>query len=311
MKSADAATTLAGLAGIQTIESEEADVDKYAMLSQIEFEHPLLAVFSEPHFGNFTPIHFWKYRRLNIADLPGALVLAWFDSGGPSRTRSDPAWFELHVGKGTLLVLTSGWHPSDSQLALSSKFVPLLYSILEYGGVLAGQQSQYVIADPVPIRPSINPPYVWRVKSGATNLKVRKPDDSIISLDADQRSFTQTDLPGIYAIEGSTESGAAGRARVLFAVNLPVKESQTAAMQLEDLEKLGVSLENLKTEDRGQKTGQPRHSDGGVNRLALPDPGRVFLWRWVFVALLAVSIIEIWLAGWMTGRPPISQGEQK
>jgi hypothetical protein len=230
MKSLDAAPTVAGLAGIETIESEEANVDKYAMLSQIEFKHPLLTCFGEPRFGDFTRIAFWKYRRINIDDLPGASVLAWFDSGDPDLLggRNDPAWFELHVGKGTLLVLTSGWHPSDSQLALSSKFVPLLYSILEYAGVLTEQQSQYFIGDNVPI------PHPLRLESA--DLKVRKPDDSPVSLDTDQQTFAQTDLPGIYAIESST-----GSARGRFAVNLPAKESQTA-----------VPVQ--KTEDREQKT---------------------------------------------------------
>jgi len=157
------------------------------MLGRIEFEHPLLGPFSEPRFGDFTQIHFWKYRRINIEDppsqsdiavstirsgataedgsapgrspgldqtrlrraaLPDARVLARFDSG-------DPAWIEQPVGKGSLLVMTCGWHPSDSQLALSSKFVPLLYSILEYGGVRAGQQSQYFVGDHIPIPHSI------------------------------------------------------------------------------------------------------------------------------------------------------------
>ena len=305
MKSADAATTVAGLTGIETIESEEADVDRYAMLGQIELKHPLLACFREPRFGDFTQIHFWKYRRLNIANLPGASVLAWFDSG-------DPAWFESRMGKGTLLVLTSGWHPSDSQLALSSKFVPLLYSILEYGGVLSEQPLQYFVGDHVSV------PHSVRLESA--NFKVRKPDDSLISLDAGQRAFTQTDMPGIYAIESS-----AGAALGEFAINLPVKESQTAVMPIEDLERLGVSLENLKTEDRGQKTAiRPpssvlRHPSSVILSVLRPPSsvGRTGLeyeqkvWRWVFIALLAVSLIEIWLAGWLTRPPSVIQGEQK
>jgi len=313
MKSPDAAPTVAGLAGIETIESEEANVDKYAMLSQIEFKHPLLTCFGEPRFGDFTRIAFWKYRRINTDDLPGASVLAWFDSGDSHAGRNDPAWFELHVGKGRLLVFTSGWHPSDSQLALSSKFVPLLYSILEYAGVLTEQQLQYFVGDNVPIPHSIT--------MESTNLKVRKPDGSLISLDADQRTFAQTDLPGVYAIESST-----GSARGRFAVNLPAKESQTAVMQIEDLERLGVSLSRESVAAKPPSIGerQPRHSDGGVNRLApqciagFPSTSwrsgleyQQKVWRWVFIALLAVSLIEIWLAGWMTGQPSISQGEQK
>ncbi|MCH7556542.1 MAG: BatA domain-containing protein [Planctomycetes bacterium] len=282
MKSIDEAKTLATLAGIETIESQEADVDRYAMLSRIEFKHPLLTLFSEPRFGDFTQIHFWKYRRINIGDLPDARVLAHFDSG-------DPAWIELPVGKGSLLVFTCGWHPSDSQLALSSKFVPLLYSILEYGGVLAGQQSQYFVGDHIPIPQSM--------KLEPANLQIRKPDNSLISLDAGQQVFTQTDLPGIYTIESSAGNQ-------LFAVNLPARECQTAAMPIEDLERFGVlfkqtsaSLVEPSSSVALERTSQARRHSSFAG---LEYEQKV--WRWVFIALLAVSLIEIWLAGWLT-RP--------
>ncbi len=35
------------------------------------------------------------------------------------------------MGKGRLVVLASGWQPADSQLARSSKFVPLMSALLE------------------------------------------------------------------------------------------------------------------------------------------------------------------------------------
>jgi len=343
MKSIDEAKNVAGLAGIETIESEEADVDRYAMLGRIEFEHPLLGPFSEPRFGDFTQIHFWKYRLINIgarakpwtgsnppsagpsrsdkaasalrsgataedgsapgrspgldqtrlrrAALPDVRVLARFDSG-------DPAWIELPVGKGSLLVFTCGWHPSDSQLALSSKFVPLLYSILEYGSGLAGQQSQYFVGDHIPIPHSI--------KAGgnrAVNLQIRKPDDSLISIDAGQQVFTQTDLPGIYAIESSvgnppsrSDIAASAESAELFAVNLPAKECQTAAMPIEDLERFGVSFKQPSSVAVERTEQVRRHS----SLAGLEYEQKV--WRWVFIALLAVSLIEIWLAGWLT-RP--------
>ena len=283
MKSAGAVTTVAGLAGIETIESEEADVDRYAMLSRIEFEHPLLAPFSEPRFGDFTQIHFWKYRRINIGDLPDTRVLARFDN-------DDPAWLELPVGKGSLLVLTCGWHPSDSQLALSSKFVPLLYSILEYNSVFDGQQSQYFVGDRIHIPQART--------SGSANLQIRKPDNSLISLDAGQQVFAQTELPGIYAIESPEKNQ-------LFAVNLPVKECQTAAMPIEDIERFGVSFKQSSSV-AVERTAQAKHH----SNFAELEYGQK-VWRWVFVALLAVSLIEIWLAGRLTRPPSIPQGEQK
>ena len=283
MKSTDDATTLTGLSGIEPIESEEANIDRYAMLSRIEFKHPLLMPFSEPRFGDFTQIHFWKYRRINNEDLPNAQVLANFDSG-------DPAWLELPVGKGSLLIFTCGWHPSDSQLALSSKFVPLFYSILEYGGVFAGQQSQYFVGDNITI------PHL--IKAASANIQIRKPDDSLVSLDAGQEAFAQTDLPGIYTIETSAGNH-------LFAVNLPARECQTAAMQIEDIEKFGVSFKQSSGFVAEQTTPAKRQrSFAGMEY-------EQKMWRWVLVALLAVSLIEIWLAGWLTRSPSNLSGEMK
>jgi len=283
LKSTDDVTTLTDLSGIETIESEEANVNRYAMLGKIEFKHPLLMPFSEPRFGDFTQIHFWKYRRINNEDLPNAQVLAEFDSG-------DPAWLELPVGNGSLLIFTCGWHPSDSQLALSSKFVPLFYSILEYGGVLVGRQSQYFVGDNIPI------PHL--IKAASANIQIRKPDDSLVSLDAGQEAFAQTNLPGIYTIETSTGNH-------LFAVNLSARECQTAAMQIEDIERFGVSFK--------------QSSDIAVEQTTQAKRQRSFagmeyeqkVWRWVLVALLVVSLIEIWLAGWLTRSPSNLQGELK
>jgi hypothetical protein len=54
-------------------------------------------------------------------------VLARFDSG-------DPAWVSYSLGKGTLHVLTTTWRPADSQLALTTKFAPLLHSLIANAG---------------------------------------------------------------------------------------------------------------------------------------------------------------------------------
>lgn len=282
MKNADDVKTLTGLTGIETIESEEADVDRYAMLSRIEFKHPLFIPFSEPRFGDFTQIHFWKYRRINREDWSNAQVLAHFDGG-------DPALIELPIGKGSLLILTSGWHPADSQLALSSKFIPLLYSILEYGGVLAGQQSQYFVGDYISIPHSI--------KAVSANIQIRKPDNSLVNLDNGQEVFKQTDIPGIYTIETS-----AGNHQ--FAVNLPVRECQTTPMQIEDIERFGVSFKQTSNTTVEQNTQAKRQ----LSFAAMEYEQKV--WRWVLITLLVVSLIEIWLAGWLIRSPSNMKGDK-
>ena len=307
LKSPDTAKTITALTGTGNIQSQEADADTYAMLNRIEFKHPLLAPFSGPLFGDFTKIHFWKHRRIDIDKLPGAEVLAWFDT-------NDPALFELHVAKepapstssgqalrnsnGSLLVLTSGWNPADSQLALSSKFVPLLYSILEYGGIFTNRQSQYSVGDIVPLTPLAG--------SGSTGMEIRKPDNSTVRLNPGQDSFAQTDLPGIYTLESPSQNQ-------VFALNLPAKESQTDVMPIEDIEELGVSLtrSSVFSEEHADMTAAARNLLTGhrSNILALESEQKI--WRWILIGLLAVSFIEITLAGWLTRSPSKLQGEQK
>ena len=283
MKSPDAAADVGALTGIVNLTAEEAEIDGYAMLGRVEFNHPLLAPFAEPQFGDFTRIHFWKHRRVDMAELPQARVLASFDA-------NEPAVFEQPVGAGSLLVLTSSWLPSDSQLALSTKFVPLLYSVLEYGGVLVGQRSQHFVGDviPMPYSPASQP----------TDVKIRKPDDSVTDLDENQQRFAGANQPGVYAIESP-----AGKR--LFAVNLPVAESRTAPMSVEELEVLGVSL--------GQSSNVPielvRQASRRSSFVELESEQK--LWRWALAALLAVALIETWLAGWLTNRRPSTGREQQ
>ncbi len=124
-RTAQIAPTLTILAGTpdKPVAMSETRPRNYAMLSEIDFQHPLFAPFADPRFSDFTKIHVWKYRRLEAAGLPGARVVTKFDSG-------DPAILDVPVGKGRVFVLAASWHPEDSQLAVSSKFVPMIWSLL-------------------------------------------------------------------------------------------------------------------------------------------------------------------------------------
>ena len=101
----------------------------YVMLEKIDFEHPILAPFARAKIRDFTKIRFWKHRVLTIPGKPdeNTSILAEFDSGSA-------ALVEKKIGRGSVIVFFSGWEPSESQLALSSKFVPILYSIFENAG---------------------------------------------------------------------------------------------------------------------------------------------------------------------------------
>ena len=282
MTSAETASVLEGLSGIESLECREVDTSGYAMLGQVEFDHPLLKPFADPRFADFTRIHFWRHRRIDMADLPEARALASYDDGSP-------AWVEITVGKGTLLVWTSGWHPSDSDLALSSKFVPLMYSVLEYGGTLPGRQAQYFVGDTVPVAaPMI---------AGTADLQIRAPDDSIVRLGAGQQAFAQTNVPGIYTLRVPAGNRS-------FAVNVSADESRTDAMPVEELEKLGVLLKL--SSDVAVAEMQPVALHRNISEMESDQK----LWRWMLLAALVVLLIEIWLGGWLTRPSPVSGGEQ-
>ena len=159
-KTAAMAPTLAALIGKESLAMEEARPSNYAMFAEIDFKHPLFAPFADPRFSDFTKIHIWKYRKLDAAAIPGARVVARFDSG-------DPALIDAPLGKGRLIVLTAGWQPEDSQLAVSSKFVPLLWSLLELGGGVAGAPAQWFVGDAVPL-PAGDAALTVRTPAGAT-----------------------------------------------------------------------------------------------------------------------------------------------
>src|SRR5262245_3697485 len=120
-----AADSIGQVMGIDNWAIDEATVREYAMFGEIDFQHPLFAPFADPRYGDFTKIHFWHHRRIDLQSFGNSRVLARFDD-------RDPALVEIPLGRGHVFVLTAGWQPADSQLAVSSKFVPLLGGMLDY-----------------------------------------------------------------------------------------------------------------------------------------------------------------------------------
>ena len=280
MKESSAAQTIARLTGSQNFTAEEAPAARYAMLGEISFEHPLFMPFADPRFSDFTKIHFWKHRRINTDKIAGARILARFDSD------SSTALVEIPVGKGALLVLSSGWHPADSQLALSSKFVPLLYAMLEQSGGLKSQRSQYWVGDEVTLNSTNSP----------ATFSISKPDGSTLVL-AKGEKFGQTDLPGIYTVTSE-------EAPFRFAVNLDPAESKTAPMPIEELERFGVPLKKERLIETAKQREQKQEQ-----LLAAELEKQQQLWRWLIVATLLILIAETWLAGSLTRRGAVAAAQ--
>jgi hypothetical protein len=258
---------LARLVGLDHLELTEGRPTGYAMLSDIDFRHPIFAPFADPRFSDFTRIHFWHYRKLDAASITGARIVAKFDTG-------DPAMLEVPTGKGRIVVLASGWQPEDSQLALSTKFVPILYALLEQGASSVSPVTQYLVGDPVPLR----------IPTSGPVSSVLMPDGSKVSLANGQTNFNQTIMPGIYSLDAGQ-----GQPVLRWAVNLDPRESRTAPLALDELERLGVP-----------SASQPPPTTATARLINLKNADlevRQKLWRWCIIATLALLLVESWLSG--------------
>jgi len=281
---AQMAPTLAAVAGLPEIQMTEA-TGNYALLGEVDFSHPIFSPFADPRFSDFTHIHFWRHRRWEIPAGTPVHVLAKFDDGSP-------ALAQLTVGKGNLLVLASGWAPTDSQLAVSSKFPPLMQRMLDWSGADSPMRFQFLTGDAIPSLGSAGvPPAALQSAAGTAALpgvEWQKPDGKKISLSADA-PFTETDLPGIYT---ATSGGKQRR----FAVNLSVDESRTAAIAPDELARLGVPLQFAPDVPVAQIQAQQHH----LQQAELENRQR--LWRWLLAGVLAVILLEITLSGWLARR---------
>jgi hypothetical protein len=273
---AEMATSLGAMIERDDFAASEAAVRQYAMLERVDFGHPLFAPLADPRFSDFTKIHIWRRRQVDEKQFANARVAARFDGG-------DPALVEQPLGKGVLYLLATSWRPIDSQLALSSKFVPLLHGFLHRGGIALDRLPMYHVGDRVELN---------RVQETDALATVRRPDGKEIPQPeaGSPWEYAQTDVPGIYTVSNSPDIPQ-------FAVNLAASESKTAPLAVEELEKLGLRLAH-----RGPELPKEELEAEKRQMLAVELENRQKLWRWAIVAALVVLVFETWLAGWLTHR---------
>jgi hypothetical protein len=253
------------LDGIELREEQTAGEDDFSLLGEIDFAHPLFAALSGPRYSDFTKVHFWRHRPVVLDPSSPARAIARFENGDPAVLEQAPA------GKaGRILVFNSGWHPDDSQLALSSKFVALVGGMLDlaFGG--APRAAGLTVGEPAALN-----------LQQTTDATVRKPNGDTVKVAAGAESFGETDEPGVYRASSASEE-------IRFAVNLPLAESNTAPLAMEQLEQLGVRMgTQLSRAERLSRIRQERDTE---------LEGRQKVWRWMLVGVLGLLVVETWWA---------------
>jgi len=232
----------------------EANAKDYALLEGIDFEHPVFRPFATPGLRDFSKVRTWKHRRITIPET--ARALAKFDSG-------DPALIEWPSGKGRLLVWAMDWVPRDTQLPLSSKFVPLIYAILGEAGFRHSEPERCFVGEELPGTDS--------------ETTVTSPDGSTAT------APFRTSSPGIYIVrKGGEERG--------IACNLPGNESRLEPIPDTAFASLGIAVEKVAGTDDSPSTGD-------AQRLQAAElEGHQKLWKWILFGLLVVLLVETWFA---------------
>ena len=276
------AESLAPILGIDGLTLAEAEVRDFAMLADLDFDHPVLAPFARAKVRDFTKVRTWKHRSLTLPESAEerVRVLAEFDSG-------DPAWIEVLRGEGSVFAFLSGWEPRESQLALSSKFVPLVYAILGQGGFSATESKPVYVGDPLPI-------------SGPATVTL--PDGSSVGVEDGVTTFFRTDQPGFYTakVEGAEDR--------IFAVNLTPSESRIDPVDpVAALGDLGVAVEtDAAASAEALANLDPAEAEKQKKRLEAEEKeDRQKLWKWLVLAVLLILILETWLAGRRKGAAAV------
>lgn len=308
---ADQGQQLFELAGSAPQPVEEASVSGYAMLTSPDFTHPVIAPYADPRYSDFTRLKIWKHRRLDLSTVTQARTLLKFDD-------DSTALAEIPVSQGRIYAFATGWNRDDSELALWSKFVPLMNGLLEYGGRQPNSRLQFFTGDS--IYPEIQENGALRIvtsrqleasakqaassdvkneqrsdatKPVATSALVRGPDGQEAAISTEKP--LQLDRPGIYA--AGVNADELKSKPLLFAVNLAPGESRTEPLSKELLEAAGVKMQARQPE-------QVAATDALRERQLMNHEleSRQQVWRWLLVAALVLILLESALSGRIARR---------
>ncbi|MGN6545186.1 MAG: BatA domain-containing protein [Aureliella sp.] len=268
-RASDSNEVLAALLGQPSMELAEADSGDFALLTDIDFKHPLFQPLADAKFNDFGKVRFWSHRVLKLheserhgqeqGDEP-LRVLARFDD-------RSPAIIQRRVVRGDVWLLAAGWQTNASQLALSTKFVPLLYGMLDPEGRALETDAVYEVGEPIDV-------------AAGAEVNVTKLDGSPVE-NASAGEAWVLEEPGLYWLSED------GRRRQI-AVALPLSESRLDPLELDRFAQYGVVTGKSDSAKERQETARLSQ----VTELE----SRQKLWRWILIAALGLLVLETLLA---------------
>ncbi len=196
---------------IASLTSPDSPRDRYRLLTDVNYQHPVFQPFSGPRHGDFGTVRF--YRTARFEPDSSASVPARFDDGAA-------AVAEKPLGNGRTFLVLSTFDLAWTDFPIREVFVPFLYESIDY---LASRGTMHERGAGL-----------YRLAGEA----VRLPDDArhvvlpsgeqvpVETSRSGRKLFTQTRHPGLYRVQ------SAGGQQT-FAVNLDTRESDFTRMDAE------------------------------------------------------------------------------
>lgn len=279
------------LANHDPVDLTEAKLSNYAMLSNVDFKHPLFSEFSDAKLADFTKLPIWKHRLVDRKAFKNARILASFDGDAAS-----PALIEFPRGKGSVILSLFGWHGEDSRFVLWSKFVPMLNHLLTHALGTAPLPRGLNVGDRLPL-PNDRGAILVRFPTGQE--KYIEPNEPLITTE-----------PGLYVVKFGTTNATPAKAdapsmKAGEPRNQPVEvnaseETQTWAVNLDPLETrtTAIKLEELQASGWPLTAAVKAASEEERRQLHFRElEARQKYWQWLIAAGIVVLMLETWLAG--------------
>ena len=216
---------------IASLSSPDGPRDRYRVLTDVNYQHPVFQPFSGPRHGDFGTVRF--YRTARFEPDSSASVPARFDDGAA-------AVAEKPLGNGRTFLVLSTFDLAWTDFPIREVFVPFLYESIDYlasrGTMHERGAGLYRLAGEA-----------VRLPDGAQYVVLPSGEQVPVETSRTGRMlFTQTRQPGLYRVQ--SEDG-----QQTFAVNLDTRESDLARMDAEAfaaalINPVAVSPESRETE---------------------------------------------------------------
>jgi hypothetical protein len=178
-------------------------------LSGVEYGHAIFAPFRAPRSGDFSSVRIYGYRRLTPA--AETRVLARFDDG-------QPALAERPVGRGRIVVWTSGFDLAWNDLALKPVFLPFVHQLVRTLGTFQERPTSITVGQVAALD---------RRPAGSPGRVAVEPSGRRLPLDPERGDALEVTMPGFYEVRPEGQGQAA---ETVVAANVDLTESDLAGV---------------------------------------------------------------------------------